>query len=272
MPLYALDEENGIVFAPDASTRKNYRCLECRGSLQKRSGRHRRPHFCHRRSAPQCRLYSKSIDHLVIQTNLMKRIPQLKMERPFPSVLRIADLCWEERKLVLEIQCSPISIYEVGARKKDYSQEGYELVWLLDDRLFNKKRLRIAEEQIRRGSGYFVSLKRSIVYDQFEFISDAVRLAKGPPLPINLFEPREILNRQIPLRQLQERKSSRYFLGDLYDRANRNSTFLKRLVEHEESLLKPLRKDPFYWIKKILLLILEYLLRAATRDYDRNLR
>jgi competence protein CoiA len=201
-----------------------------------------------------------------LQTDLKKKIPQLEIERPFRSILRIADLCWEERKLVLEIQCSPISSYEAEARKRDYSQEGYDLVWLLDDRLFNKKRLKVAEERIRKGSAYFISLHRSAIYDQFEFIVDETRLAKGAPLPVDLSHPIEAAKQQLPLRQLKERKTNRYFPGDLYDRAIKNSAFLKRLVEYEETLLKPLRKDRLHWIKKGLHIGLEQLLRTITRE------
>lgn len=267
MALYALDDKNLLIFAPDATSFGRYSCLECRGPVRKRSGRNRRPHFCHLRNSPQCRLHSKSIDHLVLQADLKKKNPELEVERPFPSILRIADLCWEERKLVMEIQCSPISVSEAEARKRDYSQEGYDLVWLLDDRLFNKKKLKIAEERIRKAAAYFISLQRLEVYDQFEFFFDEIRLAKGPPLPVDLSLPRKTPKRDIPLRQLKERKSGYYFLGDLYDRVTRNSTFLKRLMEYEESLSKPLRKDRFYWIKKCFLLGLEYLLRKATQEH-----
>src|SRR5262249_26072126 len=110
MALYALDDDSNLIFAPDATEFRRYRCLECRGLVQKRVSQERRTHFCHLRNTPQCRLHSKSIDHLILQTSLQERIQGLEMERPFPSILRIADLCWEAQKIVFEIQCSPITL------------------------------------------------------------------------------------------------------------------------------------------------------------------
>lgn len=266
MALYALDEENQIVFAQEAAPYRRYRCLECSGRVQKRSGIYKRAHFCHLRSAPQCRLHSKSIDHLILQTDLKKKIPQLEMERPFPSILRIADLCWEEKKLVLEIQCSPITPSEVERRKRDYAREGYDLVWLLDERLFNKKRLRIAEENLRRQSAYYFSLSRACVYDQFEVIAENLRLMRGPPLSIDLTRPHPTQGRNLPLRQLQERQSPWYFPGDLYDRSIRNRYYLQRLAEKEKELLAPFKRDPLFWLKKGFYIALEYLLRATAED------
>jgi len=166
MALYALDEDSNVVFASNAAPSQRYRCLECRGFVRKRASLHKRSHFCHLRNTPQCRLHSKSEGHLVLQTSLQERIPGLEMERLFPSILRIADLCWEAEKIVFEIQCSPITIYEAERRRRDYWSEGFDLVWLLDDRLFNRKTLRVAEEPLRKRAGYFISLRRAVVYDQ----------------------------------------------------------------------------------------------------------
>lgn len=261
MALYALDEESNLIFATNANSSRKYRCLECRGLVQKRSGLHKRAHFCHLGRSPQCRLHSKSIDHLVLQTRLKESIPELEIERPFPAILRIADLAWERQKIVFEIQCSLILPVETEKRRKDYAQEGYHLVWLLDDRLFNKKKLRIAEDLLRKKAGYFISFGKALVYDQFEVIDEGTRLSKGPPLITDLSEPLRLPSILPPLQQLKER--SALFRGDLLDRSLQSGAYLQRLAEHERFLLKRPSKPYWNWMKRGLQMGLEYLLRKT---------
>ncbi len=264
MALYALDEESNLVFAPTANSSQKYRCLECRGLVQRRAGLHKRAHFCHLIRAPQCRLHSRSIDHLVLQTRLKEAIPELEMERPFPSLLRIADLAWEKQKIVFEIQCSLIGPAEAEKRRKDYAQEGYLLVWLLDDRLFNKRKLRIAEEVLRKEACYFISLGKALVYDQYELISAGERLMKGPPLPTDLSKPLNIPPSLPPLYLLKER--SILFRGDLLDRLIQNSVYLQRLIEYERSFLERPSKPYWHYLKKGLQMGFEYLLRKTAEQ------
>ena len=239
MPLYALDDENRIIPAQNALNGRRYRCLECKGAMQRRVGLERRAHFYHLHSIRSCRLYSKSIDHLILQTHLQEKNPALIIERPFEKILRIADLCWEEKKIIFEIQCSPISQEEAKMRTDDYSSEGYTIVWLLDCRLYNRRSLRFAESQLRQQACYYFTLKNREIFDQFEVIVDASRIAKGPPLPIDLLQPAR-LPPQIPSalpRQLKNRETSLFFSGDLLDRSIRYPIYLQRLIEHEETIL-----------------------------------
>lgn len=271
MALYALDEASNLVFATKASPFQKYRCLECRGLVQRKAGLHKQPHFCHLGRAPQCRLHSKSIDHLVLQARLKEAIADLEMERPFPSILRIADLVWERHKTVFEIQCSLLSPAETEKRRRDYAREGYHLVWLLDDRLFNKKKLRIAEDLLRREAGYFISLKKSLVYDQHELIAEGTRLYKGPPLPTDLSKPLRLPAALPPLPQLQAR--SALFLGDLLDRTLRSSAYLQRLLKSERAFFAGRKKTVWNYLKMGLLIGLEYLLRkTAEKENFQSLR
>ena len=264
MALYALDTESNLVFAADAEPFRTYRCPECQSPVQKRTGLNKRPHFCHLRNAPQCRLHSKSIDHLVLQTRLKEQIPELEMERPFPAILRIADLCWERKRIVFEIQCSLILPPEAKQRQKDYAKERYALVWLLDDRLYNKKKLRLSEDILRKEAGYFISLRKGLVYDQFDPTLDGERLLKGPHLPVDLSKPLPTPQEPLPLAQLRERKTR--FRGDLLDRSLRSGVYLERLLECENSL-HPEPNPWWHWLKKGVQIGLEYLLRK-TAEWD----
>ncbi|MBI5272755.1 MAG: hypothetical protein HY861_02085 [Chlamydiia bacterium] len=178
--------------------------------------------------SPFCRLYSKSQDHLLLQIHVRELLSPaiVQMERPFPSIRRIADLFWEEHKIAFEIQCSPISPLEATTRKADYQKLGIEVVWLLDDRIFNRHHVRPAEEAMRKSPCYFFSFHRSktpFFYDQLEALSGQRRIKTGSPLRIDLRAPCPIPSIEWPPHSLSQilTKASHsriYFQGDLLHR------------------------------------------------------
>ena len=220
MALFASDGKK-IVDAWEAEARTSYACLECRTPLKVRRRKMQFPHFYHLKASPSCRLYSKSERHLLIQLHIQKQLPlkESQIEKPFPSIRRIADLTWETKKIVFEIQCSPISQAEVMARNAEYRSLGYEVIWILDDRLFNKKQLHPSEAWIRSHMSYFVLGKsRFAYYDQLEIISSHRRIKKGEKIFVELNQihpmPRTKWPTQIP-NQIQERiKNCNYYLKE----------------------------------------------------------
>jgi len=223
---YALDEEDLPVWADEAEEKQTYFCWECRGPVRKkRAGRRRMPHFYHIRTSKSCRLYSKSEDHMVAQVALQKLLPEGEtvLEKPFVGLLRVADLVWEPKRIVFEIQCSKITAYEVEKRVKDYKNEGYDVVWILDDRLFNQWKLRPAEPELRRHSCYFATLRKTVgFYDQFEILVEGRRIHRGRKLPVQLSAPRKMPNilfdeKNFPSQVLI--KKPFFFAGDLVHKA-----------------------------------------------------
>ncbi len=227
MALYALDSE-GLISASDAPGRGNYRCLECNGPLQHRQGR-RRPHFYHVKATPSCRLYSKSEDHLLLQLQIQNLFPTgtVTLEKPFLWIGRIADVCCDQYKLIFEIQCSLISETEVKSRIDDYGNVGYQIVWLLDDRLYNRKILRPAELLARSSPCYFFRYQRisfSPIYDQLEIIVDNRRPKKSAPFSVHLQAPKQMppsLSTENWPKQIVDRSTlwPLYFQGDLLHKA-----------------------------------------------------
>lgn len=219
MALYAVDDDD-LIHAADAQNNKIYWCLDCFGPVKRRKGKWKIPHFYHLKVSPSCKLYSKSEDHLIAQLELQRFFPKgvLHVEKPFIQINRVADACLEKEKIIFEIQCSLITEYEVKERIHDYKSIGYDVVWLLDDKRFNKRMARPAEEFLRTTSSYFLSIRRNIAYDQFEVFSKGKRVKKGRPLPINLSRPlrapkREFDNTTYP-RQITQLKLCRHFYGD----------------------------------------------------------
>ncbi len=224
MAFYALDEDD-LIHVSEVNSEKIYHCPECFGPVKRRKGLWKLAHFYHIRSTPQCRLYSKSVDHLVAQVELQRQFPEgiIQMERPFPEIARIADLCWEQEKIVFEIQCSPISEKEAEMRMHDYESVGYEVVWLLDDRRYNKRILRPAEGLLRIYNTYFLSIAKRRVYDQFEHFSEKIRVRKSRPMRVDLRRifhvPKISFSEDRYPKQILQLHIQRYFLGDRFSAA-----------------------------------------------------
>ena len=186
------------------------------------------------------------------------------MEHRFSKGERIADVVWFPRKIVFEVQCSPISLAEVKGRIIDYHALGFEVVWILHDKHFNKTTLSGAERYIRQHSSYFSDIRKDrggMLYDQFEKIVEARRVVKGKPLPISPTEPLPFPSRvedKLPSLLLVRQESSLFFFrGDLFDRLQQDETLLK-LCHHFERQ----ESDPFSPIASCLLVIHRWYRRA----------
>lgn len=252
MPLYALDQKNWI-HASDANPLHRYQCPECKEPLRVKKGSYRLAHFYHIRKSPYCRLYSKKEDHYLFQKEIQERLLSsyhIELEKPFLEIQRIADLVWEEKKIIIEIQCSPIFPREVQQRIQDYAKLGYRVLWLLDDRLFNKKILRPSERLLRGLNSYFFSFqreKKSLIYDQCELFLGKKRVKKSFKTKIHLHSfypiPEIIWPEKLPEQLLLRLQNSfGYFSGDLIH---------KLLLSFNLSHLSPFFEN---WYKEELLL------------------
>ncbi len=189
MQLIALDDDSPVL-AVNAKKNKNYICPECLSPVRVRGGPSRQTHFYHLSLPKICRQHAKSQEHIQTQLKLLHSIGAAcgQIECPFPSIHRIADVAWTSKKLVFEIQCSPISLEEAQGRVRDYTSMGYDIVWILHEKQFNQKNLSAAENYLREVPCYFTNINKigeGIVYDQFEVILEHQRRFKGPPLVIS---------------------------------------------------------------------------------------
>lgn len=191
MQIFAL--LNGApVKAEVAQKGKRYECPECGAPVFVRKGVHKRAHYYHALDALRCRQNQKGLVHLQVQSTLVDQFSEneARLECPFPSIRRIADLFWEKEGIIFEIQCSPISEEEARSRSRDYQALGLRIVWILHDQRFNKNKLSSAESWLRASVPcYYTNIApggSGICYDQFEVLQGACRLFKGPPLPLEL--------------------------------------------------------------------------------------
>jgi len=238
MQLYALDRDGEPVLAARADRREQYFCMECACPLGLRQGEARRPHFYHFRASEKCRLSAKGMIHLNLQQYLCDLLPEAKMEQRFKKIGRIADVAWLPKKLIYEIQCSPISAEEVLGRIADYRSIGFEVVWILHDKKYNRYRQTPAENALKENTHYFTNFDRAsqgIVYDQYEIVQKGRRALKLSPLPVDLSRPAAVMGNEAAELPLIKQRSMHWrvqFAGDLLDRAG-DSKYLEKARHFE---------------------------------------
>lgn len=214
-----------------------------------RSGQQRHVHFYHLAHSSSCRLSGKSLIHLQIQLFLQKLIPkeEVQIEYRFSEIGRIADVAWLSKKIVFEVQCSPITAVEVQERVRDYESIGFQVVWILHEKRFNQWRMTAAEQYLQNKIFYYTNMDaqgRGVIYDQFNVIEKGIRKMTLPLVPVNLREPIEIkfcetkLKQIIPAKMIERMKNRKiHFAEDLADRCVRDLELAKNYFE---KVIKPI--------------------------------
>lgn len=134
----------------DLPAGKIFYCPACQSQVQLKKGRIIRPHFAHIR-LKDCHFFheQESNEHLELKAKLFKSLSQteqVQVEAVLPHLGQVADLLVGE-SLALEVQCSPLSIERLKERTMAYRENGYQVRWLLGERLWLKKRLTILQRQ-----------------------------------------------------------------------------------------------------------------------------
>jgi competence protein CoiA len=194
MQLYALNDQDILISANHAVKQKDYICFECKSAVRLRGGRHRQNHFYHIDPNRACKLGGKSLLHLQVQCHLQQLLPEgdCLLEHRFPKVNRIADVVWTSQKLVFEVQVSPITAEEVTRRNQDYSLMGYQVVWILHDKRYNRYQVSAAEEFLRKSPHYFTNIDmkgRGVIYDQLQWVQRGARKKREKPLLVDVSKP-----------------------------------------------------------------------------------
>lgn len=241
MQLVAYNPQKNVILAEQAVKGTNYQCIECGGVVRRRGGMHRRDHFFHVHPSADCRSSGKSMVHLQVQMAIQQQIPrgEAVLEKKFDEIQRIADVCWIQENLVFEVQCSPISPQEILERNRDYRSVGYEVVWILHDARFNKRKISAAEHVLESSVHYYTNIDIDgvgWVYDQLSKASKGTRVKKGEPVGVFLSQPR--LQFPIPCDyQLLKKRIhywSYYFSGDIVDKMEKGETGNWLLAVEEE--------------------------------------
>lgn len=209
--------------------------------------------------------------HKQIQLRLVSIIGSecLKMEQRMPSIGRIADLVWEEKRLVFEVQCSPMSLAEAKKRTSDYALIGYDVIWLLDNRRFGRRRQTKSERWLRaNGAKYFV-LSNSIfyLYDSLDSFVGPLRVHSSYLGSIDIKNPYLRIHTHVDTvpRKLHKRwyQTRHLFPGDLLD------TFAKGALPYLPKT-KPAVRRHIFWLTRRLVRAGSFFLRVILISTQRK--
>lgn len=242
MQLFALDEKENLIPAAQALKHLDYKCLECSKEVRRRGGIHRQDHFYHIKPDPACRQSQKSAAHLHLQLYIARHLPdgEWTLERRFPTIGRIADLAWEQKHIIFEIQCSPISAQEVRERNENYKSLGYEVIWILHEKQFNRYKVSAAELFLSDKTHYFSAMDsygRGIIFDQLQHIEKGIRKLK-------------IRGEKIDPGQPYNDKGKLYFSGDFVDRKKKGDQNVEKALSQVDALKKKLMPTISFSIKR----------------------
>lgn len=255
MQLYALDRSSKIISAKNAHKKEVYFCLECGSPLYCRGGFYKQNHFYHIKANRTCRQNGKSEEHLQVQLFLQEALGEKEclLEKPFKEINRIADVVWPSKKLVFEVQCSPILASEVKKRNEDYESLGFFVIWILHDKRFNQKRLSAAENYLQIMPYYFTNINKQgngIIYDSFWLMEKGMRIFSTPffAVSISLASHVEVLHQKLKERKKEipdllwkKIESQKYcFEGDLTEQLLNGKT--SELL-FEEALKRQKKKE-----------------------------
>ena len=241
MQLCALDEKKNVIHTSAAKKGKNYFCISCGQKLRLRGGLYCRSHFYHLQTPLCCHARAKGIIHAQIQYKLNCLLPESQLEYFFSKVNRIADVVWWSNRIIFEIQCSNISVYEVESRIRDYEKCGFSVVWIFHEKRFNRKKVSLVEDFLKNTTFYFTDIDKEgkgIIYDQFSHHFNKKRMSCSKHFSVDLSQMYSYTNtipRNFPdyirLRLLNKRF---FFDGDLVDLFLSNGFSLQNLKNYDD--------------------------------------
>ncbi|MBT0890727.1 competence protein CoiA [Streptococcus lutetiensis] len=143
--LSALDEKGRLVSLLDEiSEKQTFTCPACHSPVRLRHGQIMRPHFAHV-SLKNCDFYSEneSDEHLQLKAALYQALSQsenITVEAVLPELHQVADVLVNDN-LALEVQCSRLSEKRLRERTTSYHKAGFNVLWLLGEKLWLGERL-----------------------------------------------------------------------------------------------------------------------------------
>ena len=143
--LSALDEKGRLVSLLDEiSEKQTFTCPACHSPVRLRHGQIMRPHFAHV-SLKNFDFYSEneSDEHLQLKAALYQALSQsenVTVEAVLPELHQVADVLVNDN-LALEVQCSRLSEKRLRERTTSYHKAGFNVLWLLGEKLWLGERL-----------------------------------------------------------------------------------------------------------------------------------
>lgn len=129
----------------ELTTKREFWCLSCQERVILKSGPIKVRHFAHHKQTNCLLNYEReSREHLELKAKLFSSLvlyQSVYVEKALQELGQVADLLVNER-LILEVQCSPLSISKLFKRSDAYYKAGYHVIWLLGEKLWVRDKLK----------------------------------------------------------------------------------------------------------------------------------
>ncbi len=130
--------------------KQEFFCPVCHQSVRLKNGKVMRPHFAHV-NLGSCEFFqeTESNEHLTLKAELFASLSKntvVEVEKILSDLGQIADIFVGE-KLALEVQCSRLPQSRLRERTNSYHQAGYQVLWLLGEKLWLGKRISHLQKQ-----------------------------------------------------------------------------------------------------------------------------
>lgn len=201
MQRFAFSIGGDRVEASEALHHIDYLCPECRGILRLRRGEQRVPHFFHKTEGESCHLRQKEGFHQAVQAWLEKELgtSSCTCECFFPEISRVADIAFTTKKVIFEVQVSPMKPEEALQRTLDYWSIGWHVIWLLHASTFGRFKATDFEEVLNPIPHYFtdIGFREGTIWDEMSCVQGKRRFWFSLPpkrqkitfLSINILRP-----------------------------------------------------------------------------------
>ncbi|MDU9417280.1 competence protein CoiA family protein [Staphylococcus lloydii] len=137
--LYGKNKQGTVVHAANASKDCNYYCPLCCQKLMLKRGKYKCAHFAHHEI--NCTYKEESYIHYQAKYRLGQSSKDLGMTVQIEPYLKechqIPDILINN-KIILEIQCSPITVQQLQTRTSAYNNLGYIVIWIIKDTFKDK--------------------------------------------------------------------------------------------------------------------------------------
>ena len=148
--LSALNEKGQLIHLIDQlPAQQSFTCPVCLSALRLKKGQIMRPHFAHV-SRKNCPFFqeNESAEHLSLKAALYQSLvadASVQVEVFLPEMKQLADLLVNE-ELAIEVQCSRLSQKRLRERSQSYRQNGYQVLWLLGEKLWLGKTISLLQK------------------------------------------------------------------------------------------------------------------------------
>lgn len=251
--LIALSDTHQYIFANEANRSLHYSCPGCKKRVILKKGQVKIPHFAHLKKE-ECTSFSEgeTEEHIKGKMDLYNWLEKLEMQvqlEPYLNELQQRpDILVHSNgeKIVIEFQCSPISIDTIQRRTEGYLSRGYKVIWIVGQKInVNGNFTAVQKAYIGEHKKtsiflhYNFNLKKLYILSHIESSTKKVVYNKYSygiysPLSKLLMDSRKIVRKKIKPSQLESKMKQLSLMS--YQKQNSAREFFSLMYQNRDTL------------------------------------